>query len=180
MGISVDPPGHNRAMAGKLNLPFPLLSDAKGELSKLCDLWNAREGVAIPAIVVVDRSGMVRYLYKGDDFADRPGDGPIFETLDGLAGEATREASVDAPLEVRLSAEDAEAHTVRPPRPAITLEQLVPYYRGIFFTTVALKKRVAGMKADGRKASVEVDRYQALTNGYMQAIKETREHKSNG
>ena len=169
-------------MVEKLDLPFPLLSDAKGELSKLYDLWNAREGVAVPAIVVVDRSGVVRYLYKGDDFADRPGDGPIFEALDALAGEeAPDEGGNDAPPpEVELSAEDAEASTVRPTRPAITLEQLVPYYRGVYFTTVALKKRVAGMESDGREASEEVDRYQALTNGSMEAIKETRESKSNG
>lgn len=167
-------------MVEKLDLPFPLLSDAKGELSKLYDLWNAREGVAVPAIVVVDRSGTVRYFYKGDDFADRPGDGPIFEVLDGLAREEAPDASDDAPPEVELSAEDAEVSTVRPTRPAITLEQLVPYYRGVYFTTVALKKRVAGMKSDGREASTEVDSYQALTNGYMEAIKETRESKSNG
>ena len=168
-------------MVEKLDLPFPLLSDAKGELSKLYDLWNAREGVAIPAIIVVDRSGTVRYLYKGDDFADRPGDGPIFEVLDGLAGEEAPDAGDnDAPLEVALSAKDAEASTVRPTRPAITLEQLVPYYRGVYFTTVALKKRVAGMKSDGREASTEVDSYQALTNSYMEAIKKTRASKSNG
>lgn len=167
-------------MVEKLDLPFPLLSDAKGELSKLYDLWNAREGVAVPAIVVVDRSGMVRYLYKGDDFADRPGDGPVFETLDRLAGKESSDVSIDAPPEVGLSAEDAEASTVRPSRPAITLEQLVPYYRGVYFTTVALKKRVAGMESDGREASAEVDRYQALTNGYMGAIRETRKRRSNG
>ena len=164
-------------MVEKLDLPFPLLSDAKGELSKLYDLWNDREGVAVPAIVVVDRSGTVRYLYKGDDFADRPGDGPIFDKLDELAGEEISDSSVDVPPEVALSAEDAEASTVRPSRPAITLEQLGPYYRGVYFTTVALKKRVAAAESEGRAASTEVDWYQKLTSGYMEAIKETRKRK---
>ncbi|QIN78611.1 redoxin domain-containing protein [Rubrobacter marinus] len=87
-GISVDPPVHNREMVRKLDLPFALLSDARGELSKLYDLWNDREGVAVPAILVVDRSGTARYVYAGSDFADRPGDEPIFEALDGLEGDA--------------------------------------------------------------------------------------------
>ena len=174
----MDPPEHNKAMVEKLDLPFPLLSDARGELSKLYDLWNAREGVAVPAILVVDRSGTVRYPYKGEDFADRPGDAPIFETLDGLAGEGGSETDADAPAEVGLSADEAESSTVRPERPPMALEQLVPYYRGIYFTTVALKKRFAGMEPGGEEATAEVDRYQAMTKGYMEAIRETRKQKS--
>ena len=165
-------------MVEKLDLPFPLLSDARGELSKLYDLWNAREGVAVPAILIVDRSRTVRYAYKGDDFADRPGDAAIFEALDGLAGDASPGAEAAPPPEVNLSADEAKASTVRPERPAMTLEQLVPYYRGVYFTTVALKKRVAGMQSDGREAGAEVDRYQALTSGYMESIQETRKRKN--
>ena len=165
-------------MVEKLDLPFRLLSDAKGELSKLYDLWNAREGVAVPAILVIDRSGTVRYLYKGSDFADRPGDDPIFETLDGIAGEEVSSADADAPPEVSLSADEAESSTVRPERPPMTLEQLIPYYRGVYFTTVALKKRLTEMEAGGREAFYEVDRYQGLTSGYMEAIRETRKQKS--
>ena len=164
-------------MVEKLDLPFLLLSDAKGELSKLYDLWNAREGVAVPAILVVDRSGSVHYRYEGSDFADRPGDAPIFEALDELSvGETTGNDLAPQP-EVNLSAEEAEASTVRPERPPMTLEQLVPYYRGVYFTTVALKKRFDGMEPGGREAYDEVDRYQGMTNGYMEAIRKTRKHK---
>ena len=165
-------------MVDKLNLPFPLLSDAQGELSKLYDLWNAREGVAAPAILVLDRSGTVRYLYKGNDFADRPGDDPIFEALDGIAEGEDTVVDAELPPEVSLSADEAEASTVRPQRPAMTLDQLVPYYRGVYFTAVALKKRFDGMEPGGREAYDEVDRYQGLTSGYMEAIKETRKQKA--
>ncbi len=174
----MDPPGHNEAMVGKLDLPFTLLSDARGELSKLFDLWNGREGVAVPAILVVDRSGTVRYLYKGSDFADRPGDGPIFEALDEIAEREDTGAESDAPPEVRLSADEAEASTVRPERPPMPLELLVPYYRGVYFTTVALKKRFAAMGPGGREAHDEVDRYQGMTSRYMEAIKETRKQRN--
>src|SRR5829696_8803077 len=60
------------AMVEKLDLPFPLLSDPKGDLIKSPDLWNEEEGVSEPAIVVVDRSGTVRRLYSGGkDFSGR-------------------------------------------------------------------------------------------------------------
>ena len=160
-------------MVDKLELPFPLLSDARGELSKLCDLWNEEEGVAVPAILVVDRSGEIRYAYSGNDFADRPGDEKIFEALDNLndAGEPQ-----DREPEVSLSADEAQSDSVRPDRPPITLEQLVPYYRGVFFTTVALKKRFKG--SGDEEAAGKVDSYQKLTNGYNEALQETRKLKS--
>jgi hypothetical protein len=63
-------------------------------------------------------------------------------------------------VEIRGSAEEAEASTVRPNRPPITLEQLVPYYRGVFFATGALKRRFGELK--DRVAFKEVDRYQQM------------------
>jgi hypothetical protein len=47
-------------MADKLDLPFHLLSDPRGELIKLCDLWNDEEGVSEPVIVALDRSGTIQ------------------------------------------------------------------------------------------------------------------------
>lgn len=160
-------------MVEKLDLPFPLLSDARGELSKLCDLWNEDEGVAIPAIIVVDRSGDIQYAYSGSDFADRPGDEKIFEALEDM--DARGEPPTREP-EVSLSADEAQSDSVRPDKPPITLEQLVPYYRGVFFTTVALKKRLNGNGDE--EAAGEVDSYQKLTNGYSKALQETRKLKS--
>ena len=57
----------------------------------------------------------------------------------------------------------------------MTLEQLVPYYRGTFFTTVALKKRFGELK--DRAAFKEVDGYQRMVKEYSGAINETREMK---
>jgi hypothetical protein len=63
-------------------------------------------------------------------------------------------------VEIRVSAEEAEASTVRPNRPPISLDQLLPYYRGVFFTTVALKRRFGELK--NWVAFKEVDRYQQM------------------
>jgi hypothetical protein len=60
----------------------------------------------------------------------------------------------------------------------MTLEQLAPYYRGVFFATVALKSRFADSDAQGRKASTDVGTYQRLIREYADAaVKEIRELK---
>jgi hypothetical protein len=169
VGISVDPPENNARMVGKLLLPFPLLSDPRGELAKRYGLWDEEDGVAIPSTVVVDRSGEIRYLYSGSDFADRPGDEEIFAALEGLDGSIER---ITGGPEIRVPATEAR-ESIRPDKSSITLEQLFPYYRGVFFTTVALKKRFDGWGRPGQDAFKEVDRYQTMVRVYRRALEET-------
>lgn len=81
-------------MCQKLLLSFPLLSDPEGVAIRPYGLWDERGLVtpltgerapmSIPAIVVVDEERMVRYVYAGSDFADRPGDKAVFEALEAL------------------------------------------------------------------------------------------------
>ena len=174
VGISVDPPQNNARMVGKLQIPFPLLSDPEGELARHYGLWNAEESVAVPSIVIVDQSAEVRYLYSGSDFADRPGDDEIFAALDELEGRIER---VTGGPEILVTAAQARESSVRRDRHAIELEQLTPYYRGVFFTTVALKKRFGGWGRSGRKAFEEVDAYQQMIRRYRKALEETVELK---
>jgi peroxiredoxin len=84
IGICVDSPEQNRAMIDKLLLPYSILSDPEGErVIKTYGFWNEQGRIAIPALVAVARGGTVQYVYKGQDFADRPGDAPLLEALDG-------------------------------------------------------------------------------------------------
>jgi peroxiredoxin len=53
-------------MVEKLDRPFPLLSDPRGELIKRLGLWNDEEGVSEPAIVALDKSGTM----PGDPFPE--------------------------------------------------------------------------------------------------------------
>jgi len=70
-------------MVEKLDLPFPLRSDPRGDLIKRFELWNEKVGVSKPAAVVVDKSGVVRRLYSGGtDFSDRPPEEVLHETLE--------------------------------------------------------------------------------------------------
>jgi len=172
----VDPPEHNSLMVGKLMLPFPLLSDPRGELIRSLGLWDEEEGVAVPSILVVDRSGEIRYLYTGGDFADRPGDEEVFATLDGMGREIER--TTGGP-ELRVTAEAAR-DSVRPEKQPMSMEELLVYYRGVFRTTVALKKRFGGWGRPGREALREVSRYQAMVQRYREALAETVELKKGG
>ena len=162
-------------MVEKLALPFPLLSDPRGELIKRCGLWNDEEGVSEPAIVALDKSGTVQYLYSGGtDFADRPQEESLLYILDRVDGDG--KYGVDEP-DIQISAEEAENETVRPDKPAMTLEQLQPYYRGVYFATVSMKKKLADEGLQGESIAKRVNDYQGLVTEYNAAIRETVEAK---
>ena len=152
-------------MVEKLSLPFPLLSDPRGDLIKSLDLWNEEEGVSEPAILVLDGSGAVRHLYSGgSDFSDRPPNRDLMEVLDGV--ELGGEPGNGGPAG-RGSAGEAEDASVRPEKPAMTLDALRPYYLGAHFTAVALQKKLDGV------AKETVAAYQGLVDEYNEALRET-------
>jgi peroxiredoxin len=169
-GISVDPPSNNARMVGKLQLPFPLLSDPEGELARLCGLWNEEEGVAVPSVVVIDQSGEVRYLYSGTDIADRPRDEEILAALDGLDSGIER---LTGGPEFQVGATQAGESSIRPERRAMEFDQLIPYYRGVYFTTEILKERFKGWGRAGKQAFEELDTFQQMVRAYIEALEET-------
>ncbi len=169
-GISVDPPRNNARMVGKLRLAFPLLSDPEGEISRRYGLWDAEEGVATPAVVVVDQSGEVRYLYTGSDPADRPEDEEVFAAIRGLARGIER---ITGGPEFRVTAAQARETSARPDRPTMELEHLLPCYHGILSATTVVKRRFGGWGR--RRATREVDRYEAMVRRYAEALRETVE-----
>jgi len=68
-------------MVEKLLLPYSLLSDSEGEVSRRYGVWDEEGQIARPAIFVLDGEGVVRYAYIGRDFADRPGDDEVHAAL---------------------------------------------------------------------------------------------------
>jgi hypothetical protein len=81
----------------------------------------------------------VRYLYSGGtDFADRPQEESLLYIPDSIGGDSEQYEG-DAPI----SAGEAEDETVRPDKPVITLGQLRPYYQGVFFAKVSMKKKLS-------------------------------------
>ena len=164
-------------MVEKLGLPFPLLSDPRGDFAKRLGLWNEEEGVSEPAIVARDGSGTVRYLYSGGtDFADRPREESLLHILERVGGHGAGYEGGGEPG-VSVSAEEAEAETVRPDKPVITLEQLRPYYQGVYFATVSMMKKLAEEGLEGGSLARRLEGYQELVTEYNEAIKETVEAK---
>jgi hypothetical protein len=95
----------------------PLAPRPTGDLIKRLDLWNGKEGVSEPAVVVVDRSGVVRRLYSGGtDFSDCPPEEVLMETLEEV-GASDEETTEGGEPEVRVSAEEADRETMRPDKP---------------------------------------------------------------
>jgi peroxiredoxin Q/BCP len=83
-GISVDSVEQNRAMVDKLLLPFPLLSDPEGRVIKDWGVWTDGEGgIAKPSIFAIRSDGSLAWEYVGRDFADRPTDEELFNSLRG-------------------------------------------------------------------------------------------------
>src|SRR5215212_8031213 len=144
--------------------------DPRGELTKRLGLWDEEEGVAKPSVVVLDRTGEIRYLYSGSDFADRPGDEEVLAALKGI--DASIERITGGP-EVVVSATEAREGSVRPDKPTMTLDQLLTYYRGAFSATIALGGRFAGWARSGRKAFGEVSGYQRMLLAYRRALEDT-------
>ncbi len=68
-------------MVEKLILPFPLLSDSDGEVSRRYGVWDEPDSIAVPAIFVIDPRGRLRWSYVGQDFADRPGDDELLAAV---------------------------------------------------------------------------------------------------
>lgn len=169
-GVSVDPPDNNARLVGKLLLPFPLLSDPRGELIKRLGLWDQKDGVAIPAVAVLDRSGEVRYLYSGSDPADRPGEEEVFAALKGL--DASIERITGGP-EFVVAAPEARQGSVRPDKEPMSLDQLLTYYGGALSATVALAGRFGAWGRSGRKAFRAVSGYQAMLRAYREALEDT-------
>ena len=172
-GISVDPPRNNSAMVGKLLLPFPLLSDPRGDVAKSFGLWDAGEGVAVPAVVVVDRPGRVRYLFSGEDPIDRPADEEIFAALDRIGRPKAVERVTGGP-ELRVTGAEARNGSVRRrDRSPMGLDQMIPYYQGAYFATTALGTRFGRWGRSGRRPLREVTGYGELARRYAGAIEET-------
>lgn len=169
VGISVDPPDHNAAMVEKLLLPFRLLSDPRGDLSRAYGVWDEEGRIAIPAIILLDKTGTVRWMYAGRDFADRPEDQALLRAIDEIRDEG--QARAVAP-EIRVMAEEAR-HSVRQDRAAISLDHLRPYYRGAYYATVALKQRLAGLGPEGRSAIRQVSEYQRMVHEQSEAVQQT-------
>lgn len=161
--VVIDSPEQNAAMAEKLALPFPILSDPGGDgAMKRFDVWDDGGNMARPAIVVLGPDGTEAYRYVGVDFADRPGDDEIMIALDRL--DLSERPEPSSPVD----------HL--PPAPsgrAMALPDLGVYLRGVRFATMALAGRARDPfdKSEAERTAKMAERFIAAQGATLRATK---------
>jgi peroxiredoxin len=90
IGISVNDPYSNKAFAEKNRLPFPILSDYNHEVIKTYGVEAPNFGglkgytVAQRSIFIIDKKGIVRYVWTTEDPAVEPSYEEIEKTLQNI------------------------------------------------------------------------------------------------
>jgi peroxiredoxin len=79
--IAVDPPERSRALAGKLGLPYPLLSDVDLTVTRAFGLEDVENGISWPALYVVTPDGTVRWRSLSETYKERAAPDLILQAL---------------------------------------------------------------------------------------------------
>ncbi len=61
----------NSELVDKLKLPFPVLSDIDHKIIDAYDLYNPDGKIAKPALFVLDKKGVVRWVFLDEDYRIR-------------------------------------------------------------------------------------------------------------
>lgn len=86
VAISVDDPDVSSSFADEIGLHFPLLSDADLAVAKAYGVAMEGRDIALPAVLIVDRAGRIRFRQVGETAADRAKPDDILRTLAELRG----------------------------------------------------------------------------------------------
>ena len=70
--LSVDPIDKSEDLAKGHELRFPIMSDESGETIRAFGVWHAEKKISLPAIFVIDSTGVVRWRYVSKSITDRP------------------------------------------------------------------------------------------------------------
>ena len=81
----MDPLERSKALAEKLGVKFPLLSDPKREAIRAYGVEDQENGIAWPAIFIVGRDGKVRWRSLAETYKVRPTSEVVLEALDAAA-----------------------------------------------------------------------------------------------
>ncbi len=79
----VDGAGVNETLRKRLSLTFSLLSDPDLSAIRAYGVEDVGNGISLPATVVVNQDGTVRWVYVGDRPSDRPLLDDVLAVLDG-------------------------------------------------------------------------------------------------
>jgi peroxiredoxin len=87
IAISSDAQDYAWSMSQTTGAKYQILSDSDRKVIQSYGILNAKEhdGIAHPSIFIVDKSGVIRFLYVGKDPQDRPPDETILEEIRKVA-----------------------------------------------------------------------------------------------
>jgi len=83
VGLSTADPETNGKLADKLELRFPILSDASRELHERLEMWSDQNCHAIPGVVFIDESGEIADVHRGR-YPGKPQDEFVLDRLESL------------------------------------------------------------------------------------------------
>ena len=78
----MDSPDRSKALAEKLGIKYPLLSDPKRDVIRSYGVEDQENGIAWPAIFIVGRDGTVRWRSLAETFKERPTSEVVLQALD--------------------------------------------------------------------------------------------------
>ncbi len=66
-------------------LGFPVLSDPSRAAIKALGVYDAEHDIGLPAVMIIDREGTLRWQYVGENVTDRPAEQALVDALKSLA-----------------------------------------------------------------------------------------------
>ena len=164
-GLSADTPPMNSAVMETLALPFPILSDPDRSRA-IGPLGFADEGdprsIALSGAVVVTPEGEIAHSVVGRDYADRPDEDELLEVVEGLGLGPVAQGTFD-PGEPG------------PGEKAVALEDIAPYFRGVKFSVLALRRRHREL---GPEFAEDTKRYVQMVERYLEAMPAVEERRA--
>ncbi len=85
VAVSVDSPERSNALARKLGLTFPLLSDPSREAILAYGVEDVENGIAWPSIFLVGSKGTVLWRSLAETYSKRPAAAVVLDAVDRLA-----------------------------------------------------------------------------------------------
>jgi peroxiredoxin len=84
IAISSDPLDKNRQVVEQLKLPFPVLSDLGHKVIDSYDILDPGGKISRASVFILDRGGVVRWVYLADDYKIRPIDDQLLSELNKI------------------------------------------------------------------------------------------------
>ena len=85
LAVSMDDVSNARQMVNLHGLSYPILMDPSGSVAQRYSVFDLLgDGLAAPAVFIIDKRGLLRWQYVSQGATDRPTPERILQELDAL------------------------------------------------------------------------------------------------